>query len=901
MVPTNSDSDWPTRSHLSSPNRRKKKPRRRRRWLLKGVLALFILGLVVGLAGLGVVWFYVQPRIELAETFDLTEIDDLEVASVILDRQGEEIGRIFVQNREPIPVADVSPNFTRALLAAEDARFYVHDGVDYIGILRAVWLNLRAGEVTQGASTITQQLARNAFELKERSLSRKVTEAFLARRIEREIDDKDEILELYLNRIYFGSGFYGISAAAKGYFGKEAKDLTVPESALLAGVIRNPYYRSPYNFPEASKNTRNYVLQRMYAEDMITKEELKEYQASSVITAPRTSAFGQSKYVYERVRQQVIELIGYERASEGGFVIHTTIDNQVQLAAEEALTRQLDKIETNPGYANQTRDVYKAVKSNFLETAPEGSNPPPPEYLQGSALMIDNQTGGIIALVGGRDFNDSMFDRTIQARRPPGTAFTPFVFAAAFEAGAFPGTRILDSEMDNKQVQIGGETGILGEWGTERESVYEGEITARRALSLSRNAATVRMGTQKTSLQNVVAIASRAGIRFDGEIKNFNATLLGKSETSMEELCRAYTVFPNQGHHPNAIFIISSIDDAAGETIFRPKADNNSIAAIDPFTAHQVTSILSEALDTGSARKAREKYGLGDFPVAGKTGTEYGFTDNWFVGYTSEVTCAVWAGFDQPQTIFPGAFSSDTVLPVWTAMMNQAAETFPPRGFPPPEGAVKVEICRESGQLATDACYEVEPDGSTTKQVRSTYVEYLRPGTEVRIVCEDHGAPGAQPRSKPSLGPDPLLTLSDGGGGFRAMPVVSSDPIIPLGPTVVGTDPYQSLAPVIRAQQVVIPEPEPEPEPIIARPIDGEDQADIGEGRPESGDRFFRELSSIGTDPEASAGDLSTQEPLRAVPTPPPTPVIARPLTLDGENEPPARVTLPPPPPIEFD
>ncbi|MCB1062584.1 MAG: transglycosylase domain-containing protein, partial [Verrucomicrobiae bacterium] len=683
--------------------------------------------------------------------------------------------------------------------------------------------------------------------------------------------------ELYLNRIYFGSGYYGISAAAKGYFGKEAKDLTVPESAVLAGVVRNPYYRSPFNFPDAARKTRDYVMSRMYEEGMLDRDQLKAYQAEPLVTAPRISAFGKSKYVYERVRQQVIELIGYERASEGGFVIHTTIDNNVQEAAEEALTKQLKQLESRPGYGHQTIDVYKAVKATFLETATEGASPPTPDYLQGSALMIDNKTGGIVALVGGRDFNDSMFDRTTMARRPPGTAFTPFVYAAAFEAGAYPGSLVLDSEMDNKQVQIGGETGILGEWGTEQESVYEGEITARKALSRSRNAATVRIGTQTATLEKVVALASRAGIRFAGDIQKFNATLLGKSETSMEELCLAYSIFPNGGTHPKTIHIIARVENADGENVFSAEQGHNEIPAIDRYTAFQISSILSDAMKTGTGSKAHERYGLGDFPVAGKSGTEYAFTDNWFAGFTSEVTCAVWTGFDQPKTIYPGAFSSDTILPVWTEMMNVAAKSFEPKAFEAPSDAVKVEICSVSGQLATDACYEVEQDGGSTRQVRSTYVEYLRPGTEVNRVCEIHGGPGAVPRTGPSNAPDRSLTLNDGSsGGLRAQPTAQADPIVPVGPTVVGMDPYQSLAPVLRAQIVATPDP------IIAKPLDevGEDAVAIDDPQ-----AMLR---------EPTAKERPTEGDSPAIP-------VARPLNIEPEDEPPTRVTLPQPKAIQFD
>ncbi|MCB1088306.1 MAG: transglycosylase domain-containing protein, partial [Verrucomicrobiae bacterium] len=675
----------------------------------------------------------------------------------------------------------------------------------------------------------------------------------------------------------------GISSAAKGYFGKEAKDLTIPESALLAGVIRNPYYRSPFNFPDAAKKTRDYVLTRMEEEDMFGREDLATYQSEPVRTAPRSSAFGRSKFVYERVRQQVIELIGYERASEGGFVIHTTIDNKVQQAAEETLSVQLDEVEKHPGYSHQTRDVYKEIKKSFLESAPEGASAPVPTYLQGAALMIDNDTGGIIALVGGRDFNDSMFDRTTMARRPPGTAFTPFVYATAFENGLFPGSMVDDSPMDNKQVQIGGESGILGEWGTEAESVYEGEITARRALVTSRNAATVRLG-KKTGLENVVNLAKKAGIEFNGDIQKFNATFLGKSEVSMEELCLGYSVFPNRGQRPEAMHIISSIKDNAGTQIYAPEPRMAPETTVDPYTAFQISSCLSDAVRVGTGRKAYERYGLKDFPVAGKSGTEYGFTDNWFVGFTSKVTCAVWAGFDQPEMIFAGAFSSDTVLPVWVSMMNQAAISFEPEDFVPPQDAYKVEVCSKSGQLATDACYEVEQHGDSTRQIRSTYFEYLRPGTVLTTVCEIHGGPGAVPRTSPSRGPDRTLRLTEDSGSLRAQPFVVSDPIVPVGPTVVGIDPYQSLAPVIRAQ-VVLPKAEPVIEEAVPTP-----------------------------NPEEGANDPVAVP--RAVPVESDTPLIrdapdasglgngipvAKPLIVDPTEEPTRKISLPPPRPIQFD
>lgn len=844
------------------------------------MLCLFVLGLLVGVIGGVVALVYAKPRYELAQTFDLKEIDDLEVASLILDRNGTEIGRIFVQNRQPIPIEEVSPNFVNALIAAEDSRFHTHDGVDYLGVVRAMILNFQAGEITQGASTITQQLARNAFELKERSISRKVTEAFLAQRIEKDFT-KEEILELYLNRIYFGSGFYGISAAAKGYFGKAAKDLTIPESATLAGVIRNPYHRSPFNFPDSSKKTRNGVLTRMRAEGMIDKKELKAFQETPLKTAPRGSATGRSKFVYEHVRQRVIDLIGYEKASEGGFRIATTIDNQVQRTAEESLKTQLNEVERHEGYPHQTREIYKVLKEGFLENpANEGKDPPAPGYLQGAALMIENSTGAVVALIGGRDFNDSMFDRTTLARRPPGTAFKPFVYAAAFESGHFPGTMVNDNPIDNRFVQIGGESGILGEWGSERfNSEYGGQITARNALAHSKNAATVRLGIE-TGLEKVVSLGQKAGIEFVGDRKNFNATFLGLSDASMEELCLAYTIFPNAGLHPKKTYMVSSIRAGNGDEIYSNEPTQSGEKAIDQFTAYQVSSCLSDALRHGTGSKAYSDYGLADFPAAGKTGTGYGFTDNWFIGYTSEVTCAVWAGFDQPKKIYQGAFSSETVLPVWTEMMNAATKSFEPQPFKPPSDAMKIEICSQSGELATDACYEVDQSGSTSRHIRSTYLEYLRPGTRINTICSIHGTPNSKPRTIPKLSPS-FTGPDQSGGGLRAQPLVTSEPVIPIAMTVIGEDPYNSFAPRLRARVIVPDELKetPDSEEEEGSEVSTDDELDgFTPLKIDGGKLIARPITPIGDSEEVAPDEAPEDEPVAG-----------------------HRVKLLAPPPIKFD
>jgi len=806
----------PSRPPRSSAGRSKR--RRRIAFWLKFTGFCVILGLVVAIIGAIGAYFYCKPRYDLAHSFDLSELEEIEVASRIFDRNGEELGRIFVQNRRPVPLEDVSDNFLNALLAAEDSRFYEHQGVDFIGIARALFHAVLSQELTQGASTITQQLARQTFELKDHTISRKITEIFLARRIERRLNSKQKILELYVNRIYFGSGYYGIASAAEGYFGKDPSRLSLVEGATLAAAIPNPYHRSPRSFPETSLRWRNHVLGRMEEEGFIDADTMKRARGAEVQTIAKSNITGKSAFVYEQVRQEVIELLGQEAVSKGGFHIHTTIDGDIQSVAESSLREQLDKIEQHPDFNHPTMAEYKKEKEAFREQAHPDQSFPPPEYLQGALLMLDNDTGAVIAQVGGRDFGDSMFDRVTQGRRPTGTAFKPFVYAAAFEAGYFPGTLVDDTPMDTRQVMVGGTTGILGEWGPEDfDNVYENRITARRALAKSKNAATVRLG-QKVGTETVVDLAETAGLSFEGELQKFNATFLGRNPSSPEALCLAYTIFPNKGRRPEKTHIISHIKDASGNLIYSPEISLSGNQAIDRYTAFQISSVLTDTFEYGSAQEAPDEYGLGDYPVAGKTGTEYDFTDNWFVGYTSEVTCVVWAGFDQSATIYPGAFSSDTVLPVWTEVMNEAAADFEPSAFRPPSDAEQVEICLESGELASDDCYEtVENDDGTTSQVRSTYVEYLRPGTDLETVCHIHGKGGGRLRE--------LTSQQKDDGPLRPTFVVTDDaePVLPVGPTVLGSDddPYDAVASVLRARVTPVAEDPEESEDGESQPVDG--------------------------------------------------------------------------------
>jgi penicillin-binding protein 1A len=461
-------------------------------------LVLFVAA--VALAGYG--WL-VSEYSAKADAFDLNKIQKMESASVILDRNGVQIGKIFIQNRLPIPFEQIPKEMVNAVVAEEDNRFFDHHGVDYYGVLRAAISNWHQGRVKQGASTVTQQLARNSFDLHERSYKRKLLEMFLAQRIEDHLS-KEKIMELYLNRVYFGSGLYGIEAAARGYFGKPAKDLTAGECAMLAGLLKSPNALSPWNNPKGARKVRDFVLTRMREMRLISREEYEGAVELNLSVRKRTNP-NRVSYAIDLVRQQAIAALGFDQAMNEGVRIRTTYDARLLQAAERSLRTRLEAVEKQPGYAHLTYARYRELNQKAEEAAQRGEpvTMPAPPYLQGAVLAVDNATGGILALAGGRDFLHSEYNRAVQGRRPPGTLFTPFVAAAAYAKGIFPGDPVDDACLDNHFVMIGGDNGILGEWGVERaDNEYEGPMPSSEAVARGKNAAIVRLGF-RTGLEDL--------------------------------------------------------------------------------------------------------------------------------------------------------------------------------------------------------------------------------------------------------------------------------------------------------------------------------------------------------------------------------------------------------------
>ncbi|MGI8890613.1 MAG: penicillin-binding protein 1A [Chthoniobacterales bacterium] len=767
------------------------RPWYKRRWFY---IPAFILA---GLLAAGFLYF-IPTAITLqhqANSLDLSHLEKMESASVIVDRNNKIFGQIYVENRETVPYDQLPPELVNAIIATEDNKFYQHHGYDLLGIIRAALKNAVAGHVRQGASTVTQQLARNSFELKGRTFRRKLLEMFVAQRIEDNFS-KQKIMELYLNRIYFGGGLYGAEAASRGYFDKPAREMSLPECATLAGLIKSPNKLSPWSDRDASRDARNFVLTRMEELGFIDQARMRQAQADPLTVGNKQNARGQN-YAIDYIRQQVIAAVGWDRAMSDGFRIHTTIDAEMQKTAEKSLREQLSKAEETPDYHHQTYAQYAAL---LQERRRKGSNektgaPPLPEYLQGAVIALNNATGGILALVGGRDFEHNEYNRALQARRPPGTAMLPFVYAAAFAKGLYPGSLVEDSALDNRTVMIGGTTGILGEWGPETsDNRYEGSITAREALVKSKNGSAVRIGTN-AGLESVTHLVHAAGV--ESKLRPYPATFLGSSVITLAELARAYTIFPNDGSHSATPHILDRIEDKDGHVVWQNEKPKKREQVVSPAVAYEITSCLTDALIEGTGQLAYQKYGLQKFPAAGKTGTAYDFTDALFAGYDSAVTCAVWAGFDKPSKIYRGAFGSVIALPVWVDVMNASRAHFTPEPFHVPAGIHRVEICSKSGLLATDKCYEDarSASGDIVKR-RTSYVELADDKQMPTDACDVHSD---SVRSQ-------LVKRFDESQWPRAALAVDTKEVTPVvmqGPTLVATeDPYAAIGSTFKANKV---------------------------------------------------------------------------------------------------
>ncbi len=709
---------------------------------------------------------------------------------MVYDRNGKVIGSLFIENRNVVRYSDIAPLLSKAVVAEEDNRFYEHSGVDFFGIARAALTNYRLGKTVQGGSTVTQQLARNSFDLRERTYRRKIIEMFLAMKIEKTLS-KDQIMELYLNRVYFGSGFYGAEAASLGYFGKSAKDLHANECALLAGLLKSPQGLSPWTNPTGALKTRNFVLKRMYQMGFISARMLEESLKMPLGVKQRLNPV-KVNYALDFVRQQAILALGFRRVMNEGFRIYTSLDLTMQHTAELAIQEQLTTVEKMPLFPSeyQTYQQYTEQNSTVEDAINRGNlslKLPHPKYLQGAALAVDNSSGGILVMVGGRNFHHSEYNRALQARREMGTVFTPFVYLAAYDQGMFPGKIVEDTCMDNRYVMVGGTGGILGEWGVERRgNHYEGPVTTRYALSHGKNAATVRLGFQ-IGLDSVQKLASRAGIA--SKLYDFPKTFLGSSEMTLAELTLAYTSFPNLGTRPKNLYLIERITDASGHVVYHNHQRHERVTS--PEAAYQANAALQDALSNGTGGNLASAFQVKPGLVAGKTGASYNFFDAYFVGYTSAVTCAIWVGFDQRQKIFPGAFGNILALPIGAAVLNQSIrQGFSAQEWSRPKDVKSVEICKMSGLLATSACVKqvMNPVTQKKENLKESYMEYATAQEVPKADCDVH-KPGVRSYVK-------QIQESKWPRAAAVMDVSGVPPVETKAPALIGlSDVYHSVRP----------------------------------------------------------------------------------------------------------
>jgi penicillin-binding protein 1B len=600
------------------------------------------------------------------------------------------------EERRILPLKDVPKTFVQAVLAAEDARFYSHAGIDLLAILRASLANVRHGGIVQGASTITQQTVKNLYLNQERTWWRKIREAAMSVMLDARYS-KDRILEVYLNEVYLGQrgavAICGIEAASRHYFGRSVADLTLAESATLAGLIRNPGGYNPFVHPESAITRRNLVLDAMVDAGFVKKDVAEKAKRETLHLTSGASGFAQARYVADLVRSQIAEEYPPETLAKDGMRIFTTIDTIVQARAEEALVRGLDKLE---------RDVPQ-IRRQMRQ-----------RRLQGAVIVTDPRNGAVLAMVGGRDYGDSQFNRATQARRQPGSCFKPFVYLAAFEAAARgePGGLTASSLLDDSPLEMrsGGQT-----WRPENyDGTFRGPVTARYALEHSLNVPTVR-AAEAVGLQRVVLAARRCGLK--QPFQPLPSLALGAQEVTPFDLAAAYGTFATLGLRAEPR-IIARLESSDGKAVGRRAPEIKE--AFRPEVAYLLDDVLRGVIVEGTAASAAALGFSGE--AAGKTGTTDDTRDAWFIGFTPELLSLVWVGYDDNSKT--GLTGARGALPIWVDLMMGIRHRWEGSTFPEPPGIVHADVDPETGQAAGDGCPERVP-------------EIFIAGTEPPL-CEEH-------------------------------------------------------------------------------------------------------------------------------------------------------------------
>lgn len=641
-------------------------PRKRKHVSIMKIILMTILLVVLlatGALSAGVAWYVVKLSEDLPSMVDLANPKN-SLPSILYDRNGEVIARLFIENRTPLELHEMSPNIIRAVLAAEDSAFYQHGGIRLGSIFRALWTDIVEGGKVQGASTITQQLARNLFLTHEKSITRKAKEIIIAMRLEK-LFPKDKILELYLNTINFGRGAWGVETAARTYFDKSARDLDVAQSAILAGLIANPGRYNPQSSISNAKARQNYVLGRMETLGWITPEQRQEAYNEELEFRSRSNKIEEYNmapyFVSHLLFNDLLPKYGKDEVYSGGMEIYTTLDLKLQEKARECI---------------------------------QGLN----KTVMGALVCIEAETGEVLALVGGKDFKESKFNRATQAVRQPGSSFKPIVYAAAMEEDVMPSDHFLDAPITFKQ------KGGKGKGWSPHNSGggYSGEVTLQRALTSSYNTVAVRVAAY-IGTDAIVKMARNMGIETK-YLPNDLSVALGSASLTPLEMAVAFNCFNNGGKRIVPL-MIREIKDRDGNTI--EKRQTAETQAMRPETAYALRSMMQDAVRAGTGKPAAIK----NINTFGKTGTSNDFIDAWFCGGVPGLTTVVYVGRDDHKTMGKRAFGGTMAAPVWKKFMTYAVqEQKTPANFPNPPSWVevdKVSICRATGYRARSGCQAV--------------------------------------------------------------------------------------------------------------------------------------------------------------------------------------------------
>lgn len=600
---------------------------------------------------------YDLPQIRWLETYHPEAITRVFSADKIL------LSELYSERRDPVPLAVIPDYLKKALVTTEDRKFYQHSGVDLKGITRAVVKDIKARQFVEGASTITQQLAKTLFLTPKKDLLRKIKEAILAFQLERRYT-KDEILELYLNQVYFGSGAYGVESAARIFFGKPVNQLDLAECALVAGMPKSPSRYSPLVNRALALKRRNTVLKQMHDTGVISDSEYQTAVNEELLTAGGSKNPAKAPYFVEYIKIFLEEELGVSILYKDGLSVYTTLDFELQQAAEKAV-------------ANGLAELQNRMKNQNLNH----------QEPQAALIALDVKTGGILAMVGGIDFNRSAFNRAVSARRQPGSAFKPIVYALAVEKGYSQNMMILDAPIVFKSGKDG------DAWKPQNFSKrFKGEMTMRHALAISQNIPAVRLA-ENLGLESVVSFAHLLGI--ESHLSPYLSLALGTSEVTLLELVSSYAVFANKGERAEPISV-TEIVDRQDRAIWKAKTSKRIV--MSRAGAAITTNMLEGVIINGTGRKAR----LIKHPIAGKTGTTNNYKDALFIGFSPGIAVGVWVGQDLGDSLGQKETGAKAALPIWIDFMSAALDNTPHQYFDIPDDVIQTRINPETGKPASD-------------------------------------------------------------------------------------------------------------------------------------------------------------------------------------------------------